>query len=75
MIDVLPICITSMEARGTRFADAVYLFTADRNEKRVPRASIDVMQMGKTSIMPQGLDAALARDELRDLMAWLISLK
>jgi putative heme-binding domain-containing protein len=56
-------------------ADAVYLFTADRNEKRVPRASIDLLQMGKTSIMPQGLDAQLTRDELRDLLAFLTSLK
>lgn len=56
-------------------ADAVYLFTADRNEKRVPRASIDLMQMGKTSIMPQGLDAQISRDELRDLLAFLRSLK
>jgi len=56
-------------------ADAVYLFTADRNEKRVPRASIDLMQMGKTSIMPQGLDAQITRDELRDLLAFLRSLK
>jgi putative membrane-bound dehydrogenase-like protein len=56
-------------------ADAVYLFTAERTEKRVPRASIDVMQMGKTSIMPQGLDAQITRDELRDLLAFLLSLK
>jgi putative membrane-bound dehydrogenase-like protein len=56
-------------------ADAVYLFTAERTEKRVPRASIDVMQMGKTSIMPQGLDAQMTRDELRDLLAFLLSLK
>ena len=56
-------------------ADAIYLFTADRTEKRVSRSSIDVLQMGKTSIMPQGLDAALARDELRDLMAFLGSLR
>ncbi len=56
-------------------ADAVYLFTAERTEKRVPRSSIDVMQMGKTSIMPQGLDAQITRDELRDLLAYLLSLK
>jgi hypothetical protein len=31
--------------------------------------------MGRTSIMPQGLDAALGRDELRDLLAYLGSLK
>jgi len=56
-------------------ADAIYLFTTDRNEKRVPRGSIDVLQTGKTSIMPQGLEAQLSRDELRDLLAYLASLK
>jgi putative membrane-bound dehydrogenase-like protein len=56
-------------------ADAIYLFTTDRTEKRVLRSSIDVLQMGKTSIMPQGLDAQLSRDELRDLMSFLASLK
>jgi putative heme-binding domain-containing protein len=56
-------------------ADAIYLFTAERTEKRVPRASIEVLQLGKTSIMPQGLDAQLSRDELRDLLAFLVSLK
>ena len=49
--------------------------TTDRVEKRVLRTSIDELRMGRTSIMPQGLDAQLSRDELRDLMAYLISLK
>jgi hypothetical protein len=31
--------------------------------------------MGKTSIMPQGLDAQITREELRDLLAFLLSLK
>jgi putative heme-binding domain-containing protein len=56
-------------------ADAIYLFTVDRTEKRVARASIDVLQQGRTSVMPQGLDAALGREELRDLLAYLRSLK
>jgi putative heme-binding domain-containing protein len=56
-------------------ADAIYLFTADRNEKRVARGAIELLQQGRTSIMPQGLDAQLAREELRDLMAFLQSLK
>ena len=55
--------------------DAIYLFTADRNEKRVPRGSIDVLQLGRTSIMPQGLEAQITREELRDLLAFLQSLK
>jgi putative membrane-bound dehydrogenase-like protein len=55
--------------------DAIYLFTAERVEKRIPRASVDVIQQSKVSIMPQGLDAQLTRDELRDLIAFLLSLK
>jgi putative heme-binding domain-containing protein len=55
--------------------DAIYLFTAERQEKRIPRASVDVIQQSKVSIMPQGLDNQLTRDELRDLIAFLASLK
>ena len=65
--------LDGLVARET--ADAIYLFTADRVEKRVPRSAVDELRMGRTSIMPQGLDAQLSRDELRDLMAYLISLR
>jgi len=55
--------------------DAIYLFTAERQEKRIARASVDVIQQSKVSIMPQGLDNQLTRDDLRDLIAFLASLK
>jgi len=55
--------------------DAIYLFTAERVEKRIPRASVDVLQQSKVSVMPQGLDAQITRDEMRDLIAFLVSLK
>src|SRR6185295_8587405 len=55
--------------------DAIYLFTAERVEKRIPRSSVDVIQQSKVSVMPQGLDNQLSREELRDLIAFLISLK
>jgi putative heme-binding domain-containing protein len=55
--------------------DAIYLFTSERIEKRVPRTSVDVLQQSKVSIMPQGLDNQLTRDELRDLIAFLTSLR
>jgi putative heme-binding domain-containing protein len=55
--------------------DAVYLFTAERVEKRIPRASVELIQQSKVSIMPQGLDNQITRDELRDLIAFLTSLK
>lgn len=55
--------------------DAVYLFTADRTERRIPRASIEDLRQSRISIMPQGLDRQLRREELRDLVAFLASLK
>lgn len=56
-------------------ADALYLVTAERNEVRIPRTAVDTIERGKVSIMPQGLDAQLSRDELSDLIAYLRSLK
>jgi putative heme-binding domain-containing protein len=56
-------------------ADAVYLVGADRAEVPLPRALIDTIQPGRVSIMPQGLDAQLTRDELADVLAFLRSLK
>jgi putative membrane-bound dehydrogenase-like protein len=56
-------------------ADALYLVNAERAEIRLPRASIDSLTPGKVSIMPQGLDAQMTREELADLLAFLQSLK
>jgi len=56
-------------------ADAIVLFTADRVEKRIPRASVEELRQSKLSVMPQGLDAQITRDELRDLIAYLLSLR
>ncbi len=65
--------LTGLLARET--ADAVYLKTAERAEVRVPRASVDSIAPGRQSIMPQGLEGKMNRDELRDLIAFLKSLK
>jgi putative membrane-bound dehydrogenase-like protein len=56
-------------------ADAVVLVNADRHEIRVPRAEIESLAPARVSIMPQGLDAQLSREELRHLMAFLQSLR
>ena len=56
-------------------ADAVVLVNADRHEIRLLRSEIEDIAPGRVSIMPQGLDAQLSRVELRDLMAYLQSLK
>lgn len=44
-------------------------------EVRVPRASVKSIRPDKLSIMPQGLDEQLSRQELADLLAFLQSLK
>jgi putative heme-binding domain-containing protein len=64
---------TGLPRRET--ADAVYLIGADRSEVRIARKLIESMEPGQVSIMPQGLDTQLTRQELRDLIAFLVSLK
>jgi putative heme-binding domain-containing protein len=56
-------------------ADAIYLVTNERAELRVPRSSIETIEPGKISIMPQGLDSQLSRQELADLLAYLQTLR
>lgn len=56
-------------------ADSLVLVNADRHEVRVPRSDIESLTPARVSIMPQGLDAQLSRQELRDLMAYLQSLR
>ena len=65
--------IDGLIARET--ADAIVVFTADRTEKRIPRAQVQAVRESKVSVMPQGLDAQITRDELRDLLAYLVSLR
>ncbi|HWB00779.1 MAG TPA: c-type cytochrome, partial [Pirellulales bacterium] len=60
---------------GRETADAVFLRTAQREEVRIPRAAIDELVPSKLSIMPQGFDRLLSPQEMRDLLAYLQSLK
>jgi putative heme-binding domain-containing protein len=60
---------------GRDTADAVTLIATDRSEVRIPRSSVKEIQPSRLSIMPQGLDAQLSRQELSDLTAYLASLK
>ena len=55
--------------------EAVYLKTAQREEIRIPRGEIDELRPSKLSIMPQGMDKLMTPDELRDLIAYLQTLK
>ncbi len=56
-------------------ADAVYLMTGPRSEKRFERGNIKELRRSDVSVMPQGLDAQLTGQEMGDLIAFLGSLK
>jgi putative membrane-bound dehydrogenase-like protein len=65
--------ITGIVARET--PEAVYLRTGQREEVRVARSDIEDLVPGKLSVMPQGFDRLLSQEELRDVIAFLQSLK
>ncbi|MEK6234190.1 MAG: hypothetical protein N2C14_05735, partial [Planctomycetales bacterium] len=44
-------------------------------EVTVPKNQVDQRAIQKLSIMPEGQEKLLSRDELRDLLAYLLSLK
>ena len=51
--------------------DEVVLATAADKEVRIPRPEVARMEPGTVSVMPQGLDKQLTREELADLLAFL----
>jgi putative heme-binding domain-containing protein len=51
--------------------DEVVLATGVNAEVRVARSDIAEMRPGAVSVMPQGLDVQLSRQELADLLAFL----
>ena len=55
--------------------DEVMLATGPGIEVRVPRDEIAEMRPGKVSVMPQGLDQQLTKQELADLLAFLKATK
>lgn len=65
--------ITGLEIRRTD--EEVWLKQADLKETRIRTANIEEMREASASIMPQGLEQKLSRDELRDLFAFLLDLK
>jgi putative heme-binding domain-containing protein len=58
-----------------RTADGVVLRDATGAEVRVPAAAVERMTRDRTSLMPDGLTKTVTPDELRDLFAYLRSLK
>jgi len=60
---------------GRETADAIHVVGTNRVELRVPRAAIDTIAQSTTSIMPEGMDNQLSRQDLADLIAFLGSLR
>jgi putative heme-binding domain-containing protein len=56
-------------------AEALVLATGPATEARVLRADVEEIEPGKVSVMPEGLDTQLTRQELADLLAYLMTLK
>jgi putative membrane-bound dehydrogenase-like protein len=52
-------------------ADAIYLRTAQLAELRIARRDVEGMTPSPTSIMPEGLEKILSRQELSDLLEFL----
>lgn len=55
--------------------DGVLLATGPNTEVRIARSDIIEMRPGTVSVMPQGLDEQLSRQELADLLAFLKNTK
>lgn len=55
--------------------EAVYLRSGTNVITRVPRRQIEDLQVSRTSLMPDGFDLLLSRQELGDLMAFLALLR
>jgi hypothetical protein len=58
-----------MIARET--SDAIYLRTAQLAEVRVARQDVEGMTPSPVSIMPEGLEKTISRQELSDLLEFL----
>ncbi|MGD9645516.1 MAG: HEAT repeat domain-containing protein, partial [Pirellulales bacterium] len=56
-------------------ADAIWLRTPERAEVRVARDEVAELAPSPQSIMPEGLGRLLDDEDLRDLLAWLETLK
>ena len=56
-------------------AETITLYNTQSEAIRIPRHDIDEIVPSSVSIMPRGLERSLTPDDLRDLLAWLGSLK
>ncbi|MDA1265630.1 MAG: c-type cytochrome, partial [Planctomycetota bacterium] len=52
--------------------DRIVLRVEGGRDEVIPREDVDVSQASSTSLMPEGFEAQLTQDELRDLLAFLV---
>lgn len=65
--------VTGLIARQT--ADTLFVRDSSGAELRLRRDQVQEMSRSPTSLMPEGLDKQMTREEFRDLLAFLQSLK
>jgi putative heme-binding domain-containing protein len=65
--------VTGLVTRRT--ADAIFLRTTDQKDIRLATADIEQLKPSPVSIMPAGLENTMTDEQLRDLIAYLRSLK
>jgi putative heme-binding domain-containing protein len=65
--------LTGLIVRET--PESVFLRTSDQREVRLKRSDLEAARPSALSIMPAGLENAISRQELADLIAYLRSLK
>jgi len=56
-------------------ADGLVLTDGQRQEHKVLRRDVEEMTISAVSTMPNGLDQSLSADEIRDILAYLMTLK
>jgi putative heme-binding domain-containing protein len=56
-------------------SDAIYLRRGDAPPQRIARERIEDVMLSPTSLMPEGFDRALSRQELSDLVEFLANLR
>jgi putative heme-binding domain-containing protein len=65
--------VTHMGLISRRTEDAIYLQKSPLEEIRIPNSMIEEINESSISIMPLGLERNLSDEELRDLLAFLIT--
>jgi putative heme-binding domain-containing protein len=60
---------------GRETADAVYLQTGEKEEARVARGNVEDIILSPTSPMPEGMENLLSRQDLSDLVEFLVHLR